>query len=272
MMVNVLKKPFAFIKRDFLNEISYRLSFIMQVFGILVSVLTFYFLARLFGQAVVPYLKPYGGDYFSFVIIGVAFSNYQEVAMNSLSRSIRDAQMTGTLEALLVTQTEIPTIILSSSLYSFIFTSLRVFAYLLLGSLFFGMDISHANFFSAVIIFILTIVSLSSFGIISASFVMVFKRGDPITWLLVSISWFLGGVYYPISVLPPWLLRLSYLLPITHSLEGMRLCLLKGASLAEIYPNVLALLAFSVITLPISVTIFRYAVNQAKKDGSLTQY
>lgn len=267
-----LKKPLAFIKRDFLNEISYRFSFFMQFFGIIISTLTFYFLAKLFGNAVVPYLKPYGGDYFSFVIIGVAFSNYQEVAMNSLSRSIRDAQMTGTLEALLVTQTEIPTIILSSSLYSFIFTSLRVVAYLLLGTLFFGMNISHANFFAATIILILTIASLSSFGIISASFVMVFKKGDPITWLLLSVSWLLGGVYYPVSVLPPWLVKLSYLLPITHSLEGMRLSLLKGSSLSGIFPNVFALFAFTVVTLPLSVAIFRYAVNQAKKDGSLTQY
>jgi len=267
-----MKKPLAFIKRDFLNEVSYRLSFFMQIFGIFVSTLTFYFLARLFGSAVVPYLKPYGGDYFSFVIIGVAFSNYQEVALHGLSRSIRDAQMTGTLEALLVTQTEIPTIILSSSLYSFIFTSLRVIAFLVLGSLFFGMNISHANYFTASIILILTITALSSFGIISASFVMIFKKGDPLTWLLVSVSWFLGGVYYPISVLPGWLLKLSYFLPITHSLEGMRMSLLQGASLSAVLPNVLALLAFTVFILPLSVTVFRYAVNQAKRDGSLTQY
>ena len=270
--MNFLNKPLAFIKRDFLNEISYRLSFIMQIFGILVSILTFYFLARLFGSAVVPYLKPYGGDYFSFVIIGVAFSNYQEVAMYSLSRSIRDAQITGTLEALLVTQTEIPTIIISSSLYSFLFTSLRVIAYLLLGSLFFGMDISHANFFTATVILVLTITSLSSFGIISASFVMVFKKGDPITWLFLSVSWFLGGVYYPVAVLPAWLLKLSYLLPITHSLEGMRMSLLQGSSLTALLPNVLALLAFTFVMLPLSVMVFRYAVNQAKRDGSLTQY
>jgi ABC-2 type transport system permease protein len=267
-----LKKPLAFIKRDFLNEISYRFSFFMQIFGIIISTLTFYFLARLFGNAVIPYLKPYGGDYFSFVIIGVAFSNYQEVAMYNLSRSIRDAQMMGTLEALLVTQTEIPTIILSSSLYSFIFTSLRVIVYLLLGTMFFGMNISHANFLAATIVLVLTITSLSSFGIISASFVMVFKKGDPITWLLLSVSWFLGGVYYPVSVLPAWLIKLSYFLPITHSLEGMRMSLLKGSSVNDIFTNVFALFAFTVFTLPLSVAIFRYAVNQAKKDGSLTQY
>jgi ABC-2 type transport system permease protein len=180
--------------------------------------------------------------------------------------------MTGTLEALLVTQTEIPTIILSSSLYSFIFTSFRVIAFLILGSLFFGMNISHANYFTGIIVLILTITSLSSFGILSASFVMIFKKGDPTTWLLMSVSWFLGGVYYPISVLPEWLHKLSYLLPITHSLEGMRMSLLKGSSLQEILPNVLALLAFTIFILPLSVMVFRYAVDQAKRNGSLTQY
>jgi hypothetical protein len=48
--------------------------------------------------------------------------------------------------------------------------------------------------------------------------------------------------------------------------------LLQGASLTALLPNVLALLAFTFFMLPLSVLVFRYAVNQAKRDGSLTQY
>ena len=82
----------------------------------------------------------------------------------------------------------------------------------------------------------------------------------------------LGGVYYPITVLPEWLQRFSYVLPITYSLEGMRLALLRGYSWRQLSPNIYALIVFSVIMLPISVLVFRYAIRKAKMDGSLAQY
>ena len=180
--------------------------------------------------------------------------------------------MLGTLEALLVTQTEIPTIIISSSLYSFIWASFKVAVYLLLGVYAFGSNLGNANLLGAAIVLILTIISFGSLGIISASFVMVLKRGDPVSWIFSSVSGLLGGLYYPVSVLPDWLQRFSYLLPVTYALEGMRMAVLQGHSVSDLLPNILALTIFSVIMLPLSILIFRYAVRKAKKDGSLTQY
>jgi len=266
------RKALAFIQRDFIEETSYKFSFFLQFFSIFISVLVFYFIAKLFGAAASAFLAPYGGDYFSFVLIGVAFSNYLEVALHSFSSSIRNAQMTGTLEAVLVTQTEIPTIIISSSLYSFLWTSFRVVVYLLIGILLFKVNISQANFVAAGVILLLTITTFSSIGIISASFIMVMKKGDPVANIFSGLSWFLGGVYYPIAVLPAWLRKFSYLIPLTYSLEGMRLALLKGYSLRELSQNIMGLGLFSLIMLPLSVLCFRLAVDKAKRDGSLTHF
>ncbi len=267
-----MRKPFVFVKKDFIAASSYKLAFIMQFLNIVLSVAVFFFMSKLFGTSMIPHLKPYGGDYFSFVLIGVAFSDYLGIALGSMSGTIRNGQVMGTLEALLVTQTEIPTIVISSSLYSFIWTSIRVIVYLLVGVLAFNMKIHLANLGSALLILLLTIVAFSSMGIISASFIMVLKRGDPITWVFTNLSWLLGGLYYPVSVLPDWLQKLSYLLPLTYALEGMRLALLKGAPISELLPHISALVVFAAIMLPISVLCFKYAVKKAKRDGSLTQY
>lgn len=61
---------------------------------------------------------------FSFVLTGIALASYLQVSLTIFFSGIRDAQRLGTLEALLVTQTEMPTIILCSSEYSFVMTSL----------------------------------------------------------------------------------------------------------------------------------------------------
>ena len=271
-MALVYRKPLAFIKKSFISATSYKLSFIMELGGIVFSVAMFFFMSKLFGAAFIPHLEPYGGDYFSFVLIGIALSDYLGIALGSMAGTIRGGQMMGTLEALLVTQTEIPTIIVSSSLYSYIWTSIRVLVYLVVGVLGFNMNIRSANYGGALLILLLTIIAFSSMGIISASFIMVLKRGDPISWIFTSLSGLLAGLYYPVSVLPEWLQKLSYLLPLTYALEGMRLALLKGYTIAQLSHNILALSVFTAIMLPISIMSFKYAVKKAKIDGSLTQY
>ena len=52
----------AFLKRDFSLNVSYRLSFLMQFASIFISIAMFYFLAQLFGTALVPQLEQYGGE------------------------------------------------------------------------------------------------------------------------------------------------------------------------------------------------------------------
>jgi ABC-2 type transport system permease protein len=267
-----LRKPLAFVKRDLSLMLSYRLSFFLQFFGIFFSVLMFFFIARLFGQAATPYLAAYGGDYFSFVLVGIAFSGYLGVAMGSFSSSIRRGQMMGTLEVMLVTPTRLSTILVSSSLWSFAFTSLRIVVYLVVGALVFGVNLSHANWLAALLIQVLTILSFGSLGIISASFIMAFKQGNPLNMVLGTASSLLGGVYYPITVLPVWLQPFSHLLPITYSLRAMRLAVLQGYSLSALAPDVLILAVFAIVLFPLSLVAFRLGVQKAKMEGSLTQF
>jgi ABC-type multidrug transport system ATPase subunit/ABC-type multidrug transport system permease subunit len=269
---NALNIALAFLRRDFSSEVSYRFSFFLQLFNIFFSVGVFYFISSLLGQAAAPYLTQYGGDYFSFVLIGIAFAGYFGVGLSSFSNSLRQAQTTGTLEAMLSTPTGISEIILSSSLWDYLLTTLRVLVYLVVGAAFLGVNLGSGNYPAALLILVLTVIAFSSLGIIAASFIMVLKRGDPVTWAMGALSSFLGGVYYPVEILPGWLQWISRLLPITYSLQAMRLALLQGASFAVLAPDILALAIFSVVLLPVSLLAFRFAVQRARIDGSLTQY
>ena len=182
-----LRKVLLFLRRDLRVQMSYRLSFFLQFLGILFSSASFYFVALLFGTRAVPYLSSYGGDYFPFVLIGIAFVGYQGVAMGVFSGVVRSAQTTGTLEAMLVTPTRLVTILLSSSLWSFGFTSVRVLVYLLVGVVVFGVDLNSANVPAALVVLLVTVLALSGIGILSAAFIMVFKRGSPVNFLFNSL-------------------------------------------------------------------------------------
>lgn len=151
-------------------------------------------------------------------------------------------------------------------------TGLNALVYLLFGILFFGFSIGRANILSASLVFFLTLFIFSSLGIISASFIMVLKRGDPISWLFGSFSSFVGGTYFPVKILPFWLQKLSYLVPLFYSLRAMRLAVLQGCGVGELLPEIGALFGFALLLLPLSLFSFKKALVRAKIDGSLVTY
>ena len=144
----------AFIKKDVSLAISYRLSFALQFFGILLTVATFYFLSTLVGGAMAEHLEEYGGEYFPFVLLGLAFSTYMMLGMETFAEKIREGQMMGTLEMMLLSPTRLSTILVASSLWAYIFGSLRVFVFLFLGAIVFGVSFGQANILAAVVILI----------------------------------------------------------------------------------------------------------------------
>lgn len=262
----------AFLRRDFKTEASYRLSFLSQIAGILFSVVMFYFIALLFGESASPYLSAYGGDYFPFVLIGIAFYRYLSVALSTFSNTLREGQMTGTLEAMLVTPTRPTSVLIYSSLWKYLYATFEVLIYLLLGVAFFGFQVGQANLVSVLVVLVLTIISFSSFGILSASFILVFKRGDPIAFVFGTLSALLGGVYYPVTVLPGFLQAGSALLPLTYSLRAMRHAILQGTPVTGLGMDLTVLVLFCLIGIPLSLVLFNAALRRAKEEGTLSQY
>jgi ABC-2 type transport system permease protein len=267
-----LRKAWAFVVRDWHSLTSYRLAFLMNIGGIFLSIAVFFFISRLFGRAVNPFLAQYGGDYFAFVLIGLAVSGFMGTSLGVFASSIGSAQAQGTLEVMLVTPTTLSEIITMSSIWSFLFTSFNIIFYLSVGALVFGLRLAGANIGAAFLILLLIVSVFSGLGIISASFIMVLKRGDPVSWLFGSVSAIMSGTFFPIQVLPAWMQKFSAVFPLFYGLRAMRLALLQSASLRVLAPDILALFGFAAVILPISFLAFRSAVGRAKTDGSLATY
>lgn len=262
----------AFIKRDFAQAISYRFSFMLQIGGVFFSVAIFYFLSELFGESIAPQLEAYGGNYFSFVLIGLAFTGFLGLSLSSFAASIREGQVMGTLEIMLLSPTRLSAILISSSLWGYLLMVFRVVLYLIVGAFIFGADLGRANVGGALLAMILSIASFTGFGVLSAALVLIVKKGDPVAIILNGASSLLAGVYYPVAVLPDWLEPISKVLPLTYALDSMRLTVLQSQSIYEVRYDIFILLAFTLILTPISFLVFRRALKKAKMEGSLIQY
>jgi len=263
-------KAVAFIRRDYQTQISYRLDFVLRLFKVLISVSVFYFISQIIGTAVNPYLNE--ADYFHFALMGIAFVPFMTISTNSLSEAIHEYQHTGTLEVLFLSPTPIYPLLIMSTLWRYCWAFAESFIFLFVATFIYQANLSWSNILTASFVVALTIFANAGIGLINAGFVLVTKRTSPVARLLGLVTNLLAGVYYPTEVLPDWLRIFSYLLPATYSFEALRKTMLQGANLWEVMPQLIPLIGFIVILLPIGLISFQYAVRWAKIDGSLSQY
>jgi ABC-2 type transport system permease protein len=268
----VLRKAAAFIRRDFQIESSYKTNFLMSVVDSMMILVFFYFLSELVARGESRYLGRYGGNFLSFAVVGLAFARYFQLTLRMFSESIRAAQLSGCLEAMLSSQTDALTIVLMSSLYGLISGAAQPLFILGAGALLMGVDLSHMNLLATMFVLAFSILTFVAFGVLSAATILWLKKGDPLAWLLGGMGTMLGGAYFPVEVLPQWLQKVSFLIPITYSLEALRLTMLKGYSLEMVAHPLLILALMAALLLPASLVLFAATVRKGRIEGTLMEY
>jgi ABC-2 type transport system permease protein len=263
-------KAGAIFTRDAKLALSYETQFFMQWLAAVAEVVITYFIATM-----VPPSPRFGfggreEQFFSYAIVNLAFVNLQTTALMNFSKTVRDGQLQGTLEALLATPTTLPVIILSSALWAFTFTTVTSFLMLAV-ALPFGLDLRHTNLLTMALFLVLTIAALSPLGVLSAAATMIFKQNAPFDFALSMLSYMFAGVYVPVSLLPHALQAVGWMLPITHALSGFRAAV-AGASPAQVGGEITWLLVAIALLVPCSLIVFERAVAYAKSDGTLGAY
>jgi len=267
--MRTLRELGAFFWRDLAIARTYRTVFILEAIEALFGVAMFYYVARFVDSPQLQHALPQGGSYFAFSLIGFVFLDYLNAAMDTFDRSIEEARDAGTLEHLLVTQTSLPVILAGSAAYPFAVTTLRIAVYLAWGAVLFGFPLREANWIAVLAVLLATLLAFSGLGILSASYLLLFKRGNPAKWFLLGVSGVAGGMLFPISVLPDWLQLVAKLNPVTYALEAMRDALLGGAGFATVWRPLAVLLVFAAVLLPLSMLVFSWSLRRTKTTGTL---
>jgi ABC-2 type transport system permease protein len=276
--ISAIHKALAFVWRDFLNEVSYKSAFVLHVGSLVLSVGIWFFFSAFLQDNLKEKMEALtGGNLFAFILFGIAPFSYQQVALSAFAHRFREEQVTGTLEAMLVCPTRTSMVIFASALFDFLFTSLRVVLYILVGVGFAyfttrPISLHMTGLAAALVIFFLMVLTSVGVGIMAAAFVMYFKKGEVLVTLISSVSALFGGVFFPTGALPEAVRPLSAMLPITYTTDGVRRALLTGEGITDLLPQIRVLLLFAAVLLPLGLYIFRIALRAARRDGTLVQY
>jgi ABC-2 type transport system permease protein len=261
----------AFFRKDMLTASSYRSVYLLGSLSVLMTVFSYVYVARLI-PANSPALARYGTGYFSWALIGIAVADFLAGWLHSLSTNVREAQLAGTLEIAMCAPVSTALLIAAMMAWPLLSMAALSATYLTIAGSLVGMGFGAANWPAAAAIALLAVAAFTGFSMMSVAFVFVFKKGDPITTLVFSAGQFLCGAFFPVEFLPPWLRWAAALVPLTPAIEGIRLAVLRGASLAELQPQWRSLAVMAAISLTLGFLAVRASLQHLRVRGGFTHY
>ena len=270
-----------YILRNVRMWLRFPLSFFMDIIYNLSGAATFVFI----GIALVksPTAVGVGNDYTTYVILGLMLTSLTSAGLNGPYQSLSESYWFAQLESILLSPAPVSMRIIGDVIWQILQAIFKSSIYLLLGIIF-GISINpEANLLLLALFLLAAPLSVLGLGLIAAStFMLLNAKGwsDPIRWMVFTFEGLATGLYFPVAVLPVGIRWLSYCLPQTYLLDGIRTILLPDykSSLvsAQGYGNIgfdlMILLGFIVIVIPIGLFMLRLGLAKAKRDGCLSRW
>jgi ABC-2 type transport system permease protein len=267
-----LLKMAAFLRRDFLVNWSYRLAFFSDWANVIFQVALFYFVGRLVDPRKLPSFGGRRPTYIEFVAIGILFSSFLQIGLGRVVTAMRNEQLMGTLESLLMTPTAPTTLQLGSVAYDIVYVPIRMIIFIALVSLVLSAHFALAGFGPAALVLLAFIPLVWGLGMASAAAVLTFKRGTGVVGLGGILVSSVSTTYFPIGVLPGWAQIFARWNPVTIALDATRSALIGRAGWADVVPAFLRLAPMVVISLALGVMAFRLALRRERRRGTLALY
>jgi len=176
------------------------------------------------------------------------------------SASMVKEKEVGTVEQLLMTPAGSAEIILAKMAPIFLLLSLDIGVSSAVGSFVFGVPI-RGSFALLYCSGMLCVLSGIGIGTIVATFTRSQQQAQLLSFFVNPPLSMLSGATTPIEAMPHWMQPLTNLNPVKHFAVLARGVMLKGVGLEVLYPNFLALLAFTVILVGVSAWRFRKQLN-----------
>lgn len=273
-----------FLKRDLKLWTYFKLNFAIELAGVFSNLLIYSVIAsfRPGGE----FLAAYGGDYVTFVIVGLAVN---ELLMTSLSApyyGVMNSFWSNRLELLMMSPISLQVFVVGTSLGGYVRSFFRILIYVVFGSLMFGLRFPAANYGLASLFLALGILASTGLGLMAASMIyLVDARGgqDPIRWIVGILSGLVSGVYFPLQALPESVRWIGCFIPNSYVLDGARRALSMRTAQAtlpiqQVLPfdplvtNAVLLIFYLSSVLPLGWYMFRKGISEAKKDGRLSRW
>ena len=274
-MIIFLKSALSFSKLEYRALRFYPSNFVLAIIQSFVSAGMWFFVSLFLKDYAASSLVNYGGDFVSYMVIGVVFFQNSTAILNLPFQSINTAFWDKRLEVYNASPFGIWAFISGRFIWTFFYQLIIQAGILTAAVLFAGVRINTGIAVFPLIIFYFCFIFTSlGFGLIGASnfFNLEVKQGrEPFTWLIDVLARIFSGIYYPLAVLPSRLVFISRLLPHTYAMEGLRLILLGGMGMGNpiVRNNLFIMLGFAAVSMLLGIISFSKALDRAYRGNGV---
>jgi ABC-2 type transport system permease protein len=196
-----------------------------------------------------------GGSYVEFVIPGLLMMTMISSVMTGLPRAIAYEKDIGTMNGFLAAPISRFSIIGGKALGRIIRGFIQGILSLILAIVLFRINV-YGNLLSIFAILFLGVFSFVGLGIVLTSIAEDEETASMIIMTLTLPMMFLSGIFFPIQMMPSFMQTISKWLPFTYAVDAMRRVMVFGATLGNVYTDVLVMLVFGIATLIIAIPVF----------------
>lgn len=257
----------AVIHRDFQVYISYRSRLVSQLLTSVFSLTLFYYVSQL--VHVDGFSSP--GSYFGFVVVGIALVSVLYSCF-SVSEIVRQELIAGTFERLLLSPFGAVRSAVAMALFPLLYAFVLAGLTLGMGWAAFGLQLHWSTVPLAIPAMALALLAFLPFGLVFAALTIATKQGNVGTsWVIAMIS-IVGGLYFPIALLPEWAQVAAKLQPFTPATELLRHLLVDAPMETSVALAVAKLVGFAAVLLPASIYALRRAIRFGQRRGTIIEY
>ena len=255
------------VRRDAILFVSYRTQVASQLLAQLFSLALFYYIARLLHAHTVGTAH----DYFAFVVVGLVIVQSLATTLGVIPSMVRQEMVAGTIERFLVSRFGVRNSVLAMLIFPTLSALVIGAVMLLFATTIFGLHLASTAAL-AIPIAILGSVAFAPLTLLLVATVILIKQAAVGTQFVMAGVSIVGGLYFPIAVLPAWIRWAAYVQPFTPAADAMR-HLLVGSTMQYSMASDLARLAgFACVVLPLSLWLLHRSIVFAQRRGTIIEY
>jgi ABC-2 type transport system permease protein len=256
------------VRRDLVIFRTYRFRLVAQIASAFLSLALFYYVSRLVGER--AFDSP--DAYFAFVVVGLVALQTLTSTLVGVPTGVRQELVAGTLERFLLSPFGAVSAIASMSGFPFALSVITGTLTLGVGYGVFGMPIVWSTAALAVPVVALGALAFLPLSMLVCAAVFAFKQAGSAAAFVVTCLSLLAGAFFPVTLLPDWLEWMSEVQPLTPTLDLLRRVLVGNPLDSSAWVDVLKLVGFAVVLLPVAVMVLRRSIASSQRRGTITEY
>jgi ABC-2 type transport system permease protein len=194
---------------------------------------------------------------FDYTLAGLIGFSLLSLGIFSMSEGFTGDKKAGSLRRMQVSPIKVWQLVTATALNRILIGIISVALMYIVALVVFDFNM-RGDYISFILFTIISTICLFGFGMAIAGWAKDANQAAPLSNLVSFPMMFLSGVFFPVFLMPELLQKITFFIPLTPVVDGLRLILTEGYTLLELGPQLAVIGAWTVIIYLIAFRVFRW--------------